>query len=151
MKQKKQYTNRSDYWNTPTEMYNHIINNLKYIDYNPENSYIDPFNYNARFHHKDKIFINPPFSILSKPEFIETIQELIMCENEILLLIPARTDTKYFHKLLDYKPKIYMIKGRLKFNDKGSAPFPSLLLKFNNYDKCKYIPLDRDKIKELEE
>lgn len=130
-KQKKQFTKRSDYWNTPKELYNHIINNLKYYDYNPANSFITPFNYNANLYYKDKIYINPPFSILSKHEFIETIQELIMYENELLLLIPARTDTRYFHRLLELKPEIYFIKGRLKFNDKGTAPFPSLIMMFN--------------------
>lgn len=149
-KQKIQYTTKSDYWNTPKTIYNHIINNLKYIDYNPENSFISPFNENTHLYYKDKVYINPPFSILSKHEFIETIEELIIFGNEVLLLIPARTDTKYFHALLKYKPKIYVIKGRLKFNDKGSAPFPSLFLKFNNYDKCEYITIERDLIEKEE-
>ena len=46
-----------------------------------------------------------------------------------MLLIPARTDTVYFHKLLEFKPEIVFIKGRLRFNDsKLSAPFPSILV-----------------------
>lgn len=46
------------------------------------------------------------------------------------LLIPARTDTKSFHKLVNsyYKIEVIFIKGRLKFSNKNSAPFPSCLI-----------------------
>ena len=53
------------------------------------------------------------------------------------MLIPARTDTKYFHEYI-YKKKnveIRFIKGRLKFEGKqkgsGPAPFPSMIVIFN--------------------
>lgn len=67
---------RSDYWNTPKKMYNEIINS-GYIDYNPENSYIDPFDKNVNMYHNKKIFINPSFSILNKPEWIITVKGLL--------------------------------------------------------------------------
>ena len=50
------------------------------------------------------------------------------------MLIPARTDTKYFHEYIYKKSEIRFIKGRLKFVGKqkgsGSAPFPSMLVIF---------------------
>ncbi len=50
----------------------------------------------------------------------------------IILLIPARTDTTWFHDIImKHNYKIKFIKGRLKFNDsKDSAPFPSMLVEF---------------------
>lgn len=42
---------RSDYWNTPKVIYENVIA-LGYIDYNPENSYINPFNKNANLYKK---------------------------------------------------------------------------------------------------
>ena len=50
----------------------------------------------------------------------------------VVLLIPARTDTKYFHEYIYNKVKeIRFIKGRLKFgNQSNSAPFPSMLVIF---------------------
>ena len=54
------------------------------------------------------------------------------------MLIPSRTDTKYFHEYIYKKPnaEIRFIKGRLKFGGKqkgsGSAPFPSMLVVFSN-------------------
>ena len=53
----------------------------------------------------------------------------------IVMLLPARTDTKWFHNYI-YKrqnAKIEFIKGRLKFNDgKQSAPFPSMIVIYEN-------------------
>lgn len=60
----------------------------------------------------------------------------------IYLLIPARTDTRYFHDFIYEKEwvEIRFIKGRLKFGwSKNSAPFPSMLCIFKNpcYEKEK--------------
>mgnify|MGYP000928627583 CR=1 FL=1 len=130
---------RSDYWNTPKKLYIKILS-LGYIDYNPENSYIDPFNSKAHLFRNQKVFINPPFSILNKPEWINTVKGLLQNQNEVLLLLPARTDTKQFHELLKLDLYVHFIKGRLKYNDSNPAPFPSLWL----YSDFKI------KIKELE-
>jgi len=119
--------NRSDHWATPTNIYDEHIEN-GYIDYNPLNSYIDPFYKNTTKYINQNIFINPPFSILNKREWILTIKLLILGGNHIKILMPARVDTKQFHKLLELGFKVKFIKGRLKYNDKGSAPFPSLWL-----------------------
>ena len=49
----------------------------------------------------------------------------------VVLLIPARTDTKYFHDFIIHRTEIRFIKGRLKFgNSKNAAPFPSMLVIF---------------------
>ena len=48
-------------------------------------------------------------------------------------LLPARTDTKWFHNYIYNKPgvEIRFIKGRLKFGHAtNSAPFPSMLVIF---------------------
>lgn len=66
---------------------------------------------------------------------------------EVLFLIPARTDTKYFHELLSYSPDIYFIKGRLHYNDsKTGAPFPSILLRlfYENPRERNYYHMDLD-------
>jgi site-specific DNA-methyltransferase (adenine-specific) len=50
------------------------------------------------------------------------------------MLIPARTDTKYWHDYVMNASKIYFVKGRLKFDNgtenKNSAPFPSAVVVF---------------------
>ena len=54
----------------------------------------------------------------------------------IVLLIPARTDTSYFHDYIYGKAEIRFIRGRLRFTDEdgissGPAPFPSMVAIYN--------------------
>lgn len=71
-------------------------------------------------------FVNPPYSQLLK--WIEkSIQEHAKGK-AVVLLIPARTDTKAFKKLFEYGSLITFITGRLRFNEANSAPFPSMIV-----------------------
>lgn len=56
--------------------------------------------------------------------------------NTVVMLIPARTDTRWFHEYIYGKKRIEIrfIKGRLKFGGcKNSAPFPSMVIVFRPY------------------
>ena len=47
------------------------------------------------------------------------------------MLLPARTDTKWFHDYILGKAEIRFLKGRLKFGGcNNSAPFPSMVVVF---------------------
>lgn len=51
------------------------------------------------------------------------------------MLIPARTDTKWWHENINRNPnaQVRFIKGRLKFGGaKNPAPFPSAIVIFTN-------------------
>jgi len=73
-------------------------------------------------------WMNPPYG-REIGKWIKKASE----ERKVVALIPARTDTKYFHEFI-YKKKnteIRFIKGRLKFSgSKSSAPFPSMIVIF---------------------
>lgn len=74
------------------------------------------------------VFCNPPYGRTIN-EWVEKAYN----ENKkgvlVVMLIPARTDTRYFHKFIYNQHEIRFIKGRLKFNDgKQPAPFPSMLV-----------------------
>ena len=48
----------------------------------------------------------------------------------VVALIPARTDTKYWHRFA-MKGEIRLLRGRIKFvGGKHSAPFPSAIIVF---------------------
>lgn len=122
---------KSDNWGTPE----HIKEKYKnYFDPCPYDYQID----GLTIEWEAKNFVNPPFSKLS--EWSKKIHEERLKGKEIILLMPSRTDTKYFHEyLLPLNPKIEFIKGRLKYIDLDnssikpvSSPFPSILLKFIN-------------------
>lgn len=76
------------------------------------------------------VFCNPPYSNVK--EWIKKAYEESLCGTKVVLLIPARTDTKAWHDyIFPYAKKIEFIKGRLKFgNSKNPAPFPSAVITF---------------------
>lgn len=68
------------------------------------------------------------------------IMSLLRGGQTIVLLIPARTDTKYFHNYIYGKSEIRFLAGRLKFTDENgvagdAAPFPSMLVIYNGQRK----------------
>lgn len=75
-------------------------------------------------------FCNPPYSEIEKwvaKAFYEGRKD----NTVVVLLIPSRTDTKYFHNYIMHRSEIRFVKGRLKFgNSKNSAPFPSMVVIF---------------------
>lgn len=47
------------------------------------------------------------------------------------MLIPARTDTKYFHDYILHRAEVRFVRGRLKFGQAAAgAPFPSMVVVF---------------------
>jgi len=55
----------------------------------------------------------------------------------VVMLLPARTDTRWFHGYIYNKARIRFIKGRVKFGDGTKpAPFPSMVVIFRPEDKC---------------
>ena len=80
------------------------------------------------------VFCNPPYgSVISK-----WVQK---CFNEVysghckcaVMLIPARTDTRWFHDYIYNKAEVRFVKGRLKFGgSNNSAPFPSMVVVFRS-------------------
>ena len=51
----------------------------------------------------------------------------------VVMLIPARTDTAYFHEYIYERHEIRFVRGRLHFNEsKSGAPFPSMVVVMKN-------------------
>ncbi len=73
---------------------------------------------------------NPPYG----REIGKWVQKAYLSSRDgstVVMLLPARTDTKWFHEYIYNQAEIRFIKGRLKFgNSKNSAPFPSMVVVF---------------------
>lgn len=83
------------------------------------------------------VWLNPPYSRCS--EFVAKAAAERLNGVTTVMLIPSRTDTKYWHAHIwdreRHQPRpgveVRFIKGRLKFGDqKNSAPFPSVVVIF---------------------
>lgn len=74
------------------------------------------------------VFCNPPYSEVKK--WVEkAYRESSENGATVVLLIPSRTDTKWFHEYIWGKSEIRFIKGRLRFgNATENAPFPSMIV-----------------------
>lgn len=76
-----------------------------------------------------RVFCNPPYG-REIPKFLERAADAALA----VFLVPARTDTKWFHDIVLPKAKeVRFVRGRLRFGDgKDPAPFPSMVLIFQN-------------------
>ncbi|MGY6496217.1 phage N-6-adenine-methyltransferase [Vibrio parahaemolyticus] len=74
------------------------------------------------------VYCNPPYSQLK--DFAKKAQEEAQKGATVVMLVPARTDTKAFHDYLSHG-EVRLIKGRLKFlmegKEQDAAPFPSMV------------------------
>ncbi|MEY8382307.1 phage N-6-adenine-methyltransferase [Christensenellaceae bacterium 44-20] len=80
------------------------------------------------------VFCNPPYGRELK-KWVQKGYEEAQKGVKVVMLIPARTDTSYFHEYIYGKAEIRFLKGRLKFTDNAgkeysSAPFPSMVVIF---------------------
>ncbi|MWF62686.1 phage N-6-adenine-methyltransferase [Staphylococcus haemolyticus] len=75
------------------------------------------------------VFMNPPYGREIK-KWIKKAYEESLNGATVVCLIPARTDTTYWHDFIfDKADDIRFLRGRLKFgNSKNSAPFPSAIV-----------------------
>ncbi|MCR6086841.1 phage N-6-adenine-methyltransferase [Staphylococcus aureus] len=78
---------------------------------------------------KDIVFMNPPYGRGIR-HWIEKAYKESNKGATVVCLIPARTDTTYWHDFIFGKADdIRFLRGRLKFgNSKNSAPFPSAIV-----------------------
>lgn len=138
------FSSKTDQWATPQEFFNVLNSEFDFT--------LDPcaneLNHKCNFYFTkeqdglkadwggERIFCNPPYgreiSNWVKKAY-ETHKSAWNYKRDtiIVMLIPARTDTKWFHEYIYGKAEIRFIKGRLKFGDsKNSAPFPSMVVIF---------------------
>ena len=78
-----------------------------------------------------QVYCNPPYGREIKTWVEKAYFESKKPDTTVVMLLPARTDTKWFHEYIYENAEIRFVKGRLKFgNSKNSAPFPSMVVVF---------------------
>lgn len=75
------------------------------------------------------MFCNPPYGREIGKWVQKAWYEHEKNGNTIVMLLPVRTDTQWFHKYIYGKAEIRFVRGRLKFGGAAwNAPFPSMVV-----------------------
>ena len=89
---------------------------------------------------KSMVVINEKKAVtkLTKPAIRKAFEEA-QAGATVVMLIPARTDTSYFHDYIYGKAEIRFLRGRLRFEDEDGtvyhpAPFPSMVVIYNKQE-----------------
>jgi phage N-6-adenine-methyltransferase len=135
------FSRKTDEWATPQEVFNRLDSEFHFeldVAATAENTKCEQFysieNSGLRNPWAARNWCNPPYSEIK--EWVTAAWRNQVAGNLTVMLIPARTDTRWFHDLIYNKPRteIRFLKGRLKFgNMKKDAPFPSMVVIFRPF------------------
>ena len=160
IEQNVHFSSKSDEWETPQELFDELDREFNFT--------LDPCatdeNHKCRKYFtikddglskdwsNDIVFMNLPYGRQIK-NWIKKAYEESLRGAVVVCLIPARTDTNYWHKFIFNKAEVRFLKGRIKFQNRllpswkkdgthktSSAPFPSAIVIFGenkNYEKRK--------------
>ena len=79
----------------------------------------------------DTVYVNPPYGRAIANWVHKAYETHQQYGNTIVMLLPARTDTCWFHDYIYGQADIKFIKGRLRFSgSKCNAPFPNTIVIF---------------------
>tara|TARA_Y100000593_G_C4105908_1_gene235554 strand:+ start:90 stop:530 length:441 start_codon:yes stop_codon:yes gene_type:complete len=137
------YSSKSNEWGTPQDLFDKLNKEFSFtLDpcATSENAKCDKY-YTKEDDGLSKswggeiVFMNPPYG-REIGRWVKKAYEESLKGAVVVCLIPARTDTKYYHDYIFPYAKIKFIKGRVKF-DNGTgelnpAPFPSAIVIFDH-------------------
>lgn len=120
------FSSASDDWATPTAVYDGLDAEFHFVDdpcplKGSENGLLREW--------KSPCFVNPPYSDIYP--WMEKASLEAEAGKTVVLLVPARTCTRWWHQFALKASEIRFIRGRLKFGTATTgAPFPSCIVVF---------------------
>ena len=134
------FSSKTDLWSTPHDFFDTLNQEFNFTLHpcaTTENAKCQKFytikeNGLSQNWEGERVFCNPPYGRAVKDWVKKCFIESQKPNTLVVLLIPARTDTSYFHDYIYKKTKeIRFVRGRLRFGSaKNSAPFPSMVVVF---------------------
>lgn len=80
----------------------------------------------------ETVFCNPPYGRNIGDWIRKASQEASKPDTLVVLLVPARTDTRWFQNHILHRAEVRFLPGRLKYEVNGqageAAPFPSMIV-----------------------
>lgn len=139
---KVHYSSQTNEWATPQDFYDRLNKEFNFtLDpcSTKENAKCDKFftiedNGLEQSWGGNRVFMNPPYGRGIKHWVEKAMLESQKDNTIVVCLIPARTDTLYWHDYIFNKAsEVRFIKGRIRFGDgSDNAPFPSAIIVFDS-------------------
>lgn len=137
------FSSKSEMWETPQDLFDeldkefHFIVDVCAIPENAKcNKFYTPEDDGLSKDWDETSWCNPPYGRKIGEWVRNAYYQSAQFGSTIVMLLPARTDTKWFHDYIYQKDwvEIRFIRGRLKFGcSKNSAPFPSMVAIFKGH------------------
>lgn len=133
------FSSKTDMWATPQDFFDKLNEEFNFtvdVCAIPENAkcekFFTPEMNGLKQEWTGVCWCNPPYG-REIGKWVEKAYIASTLGATVVMLLPARTDTKWFHEYIYNKAEIRFIKGRLKFgNSKTAAPFPSMVVIYRN-------------------
>lgn len=141
------FSSNKDNWETPQKLFDHL-DSIYHFDLDAAS---DDQNSKCKNHFTVKedglkqkwgghtVFVNPPYGRQISDWVKKAYEESYNENTVIVMLVPARTDTKWFHDYIYHTAdEIKFIRGRLRFEmhgipNKSNAPFPSMIVVYDRF------------------
>lgn len=147
---KSLFSSNNDDWETPNTLFNSIDRQYHFVAdlaASPKNAKCKQFfakSDNALLQdwsqYSGSKWLNPPYGRQIGKWVKKAYESSKENSDPIVMLLPARTDTRYWHDYIFGKASVEFIKGRIKFEHDGAsigtAPFPSAIIVYNSKSGC---------------
>ena len=137
MNTKLMFSSEKDDWETPQDLFDELDDEFHFTldaassDLNAkcEKHYTVEDDGLSQSWAGNNVFLNPPYGRNMKDWMRKAYEESQAENTTVVVLVPARTDTAWFHDYVYGKAGLRFLRGRLKFGGcENSAPFPSLVV-----------------------
>jgi len=131
------FSSKTDLWATPQDFFGKLNDEFRFtldVCALPENAkcerYYTPEDDGLSQKWSGVCWMNPPYG-RAIGKWVEKAYIAAEEGATVVCLLPARTDTKWWHDYVMRATEIRLVRGRLKFGDgANSAPFPSAIVIF---------------------
>lgn len=141
MNKEVMFSRKTDLWETPQDLFDRLNGEFHFnldVCALPENAkcdrYFTPEMDGLSQPWNGVCWCNPPYG----REIGAWVRRALFSSdagNTVVMLLPARTDTRWFHDYIYGKAEIRFLRGRLKFGGcKKGAPFPSMVVIYKPHD-----------------
>ncbi len=139
------FSHKSVEWETPDWLFEKLDNEFHFTldvcatddNYKCERYYTTEDDGLAQDWGKETCFCNPPFGRGTLRDWLRKAIDSARKGATVVCLIPARTDTRFFHEFVMSAAEVRFVKGRIKFELDGKAlapaPFPSAIVVFRPF------------------